>query len=278
MAHRAVSLLFITAATLAEPTDTATTAKYDALCEEIITHAQRASKFYNVGDVDAAKLSANEAGKAYRRAVNLAPSEPQAYLHAGTFFYNTHRFDKAVETYQLAAPLVVRITSQAPSGGSWSEYVDGRITAARIGRESKRRDAAYAEGQGNLTKALEAALGQAALAPEAPHFLFDAATISAVLPRPPPTEASDGAGGSDIGETADVTNDATAALATTDLFERSQVCGVDPPPNCARHLTHSPIHRWPPPTPPPPSCAATCRTHGPRARTTRRDARPSRGC
>ena len=154
---------------------------YDELCEQIVIHAQRAAQFHNGGLTEEAKAAIQDAVNAYQVAAAAAPDEPQAHLHAGTFFYNTRQFDKALEAWTLAQPLVADISSPAPSGGSWSAFLNGRLTAARIGKSAIAREAHYAAGQGNLSAALDAAIEQTRIAPRAPQFLFEAATIAAAL-------------------------------------------------------------------------------------------------
>ena len=154
---------------------------YDDIAERIVRHAKRSAGLYNEGDVEGSARAAKQAFNAFKRAAALEPQNPQAYLHLARFYHNTHRFEEAVHISELAVPLVADITSPAPSGASWSEYLRGSIAASKIGAASIRRDYEYSDGQGNLTAALNAAMDQIAVAPKAPHFLFDAATIASVL-------------------------------------------------------------------------------------------------
>ena len=156
-------------------------ASYDDAAELIVSHAQAAAAAHNRGDSAGSAAAAKLAVSAYDAAVKLSPKEPQAHLHVGQFFYNTHRFDEAIAAWELALPLVAGITSQAPTGGTWTSYISGRVTAARIGKHAVARDAAYGDGQGDMRAALEHSLAQVAIAPDAPHFRFDAATIRAVM-------------------------------------------------------------------------------------------------
>ena len=53
------------------------------------------------------------------------------------------------------------------------------MRAARLGQASIARDAAYADGQGNLTEALRLVRLQLELQPRHPRYLHDAATVQA---------------------------------------------------------------------------------------------------
>ena len=75
---------------------------YDSLCERIVSHAQAAARLHNSGEVVAAEAEAAASVEAYRSAVELAPSEPQAYLYAGQAMYNMQRFDEAIGAFTAA--------------------------------------------------------------------------------------------------------------------------------------------------------------------------------
>ena len=176
-----MQLLFLMAAALMLTALAAANDQYDAVCESIVHNAQLAARARNRGDMQQSEQASDAAVAAYRRAVAISPEEPQAHLHAGTFMYNTHRFDEAIAAWGQALPLTAEITSPAPSGGTWRSYLEGRLTAARLGRAAVVRDAEYASGQGNLTAAYAAAMDLVRTAPRAPHFLFEAGTIAAVM-------------------------------------------------------------------------------------------------
>ena len=75
---------------------------YDLLCENIVSHAKAAARLHNAGEAAAAELEAAAVVEAYRSAVELEPSEPQAYLHAGQAMYNMQRFDEAIAAFTSA--------------------------------------------------------------------------------------------------------------------------------------------------------------------------------
>ena len=84
---------------------------YDSLCERIVSHAQAAARLHNSGEVVAAEAEAAASVEAYRSAVELAPSEPQAYLYAGQAMYNMQRFDEAIGAFTAAGEGTPRHTS-----------------------------------------------------------------------------------------------------------------------------------------------------------------------
>ena len=193
---------------------------YDSLCERIVSHAQAAARLHNSGEAAAAETQAVASVEAYRSAVELAPSEPQAYLYAGQAMYNMQRFDEAIGAFTAAGEGTPRHTSttapqhlsttapqhhgtsapphlctsaprhhltgerlpadgSSPDGQPWREYIASRVRAARLGQASIARDAAYADGQGNLTEALRLVRLQLELQPRHPRYLHDAATVQA---------------------------------------------------------------------------------------------------
>ena len=146
---------------------------YDEACERIVAHAQSAARVHNSGDEAAAQREADAAAVAYHAAVALEPKEPQAYLHGGQAFYNMQRFDESIAAFEAALGVL-------PSGGQFQTHVALRLRAAQLGKASKARDAVYADGQGNLTAALQLIRQQLELQPKNPRYLFDAATLQAV--------------------------------------------------------------------------------------------------
>lgn len=157
--------------------------EYEVLCDRMVEQYQLAARYHNANRFDDEQRATASGLEAFSRAVALDPSGPQAYLHQGTFLQNTHRFDEAIEQWRAVRPLVAGISSRAPGGGSWKAFIDGRETVARIGRAAVARDAAYQEGQGNISAALGYALELVDIAPRAPHFLFEAGTIAWVDAR-----------------------------------------------------------------------------------------------
>ena len=87
---------------------------YDSLCERIVSHAQAAARLHNSGEVVAAEAEAAASVEAYRSAVELAPSEPQAYLYAGQAMYNMQRFDEAIGAFTAAGEGTPPHTSAPP--------------------------------------------------------------------------------------------------------------------------------------------------------------------
>ena len=173
------ALLLIIAAAVAAVEDA-----YDGLCEKMIEQYQLAAKSHNAGDLEGEKLATEAGLAAYRSAIALDPTGPQAHLHQGTFLQNSHRFDEAVEIWQTVRPLVANIASRPPGGsGTWKAFIDGRETVARIGRAAVARDKSYKEGQGNIEEALVHAHELVGIAPRAPHFSFEAGTIAWVGAR-----------------------------------------------------------------------------------------------
>ena len=190
----------LTLSTLLPPSSAASS--YDSLCETIVSHAQAAARLHNSGEAAAAVTEAVASVEAYRSAVELEPSEPQAYLYAGQAMYNMQRFDEAIGAFTAAgeghphhgtsAPRHLRTTAprhftgerlpadgNSPGGQPWREYIASRVRAARLGQASIARDAAYADGQGNLTEALRLVRLQLELQPRHPRYLHDAATVQA---------------------------------------------------------------------------------------------------
>ena len=157
--------------------------EYESLCDQMISHYQLAARHHNMNRFEDEKTAIKAGLAAFRRAVKIDPTGLQAYLHQGVFFQNSHRFDESIAIWQTVRPLLSNAPGLSPTGGSWDSFVDGRETVARIGRAAIARDAAYQSGQGNLTTALTHALELVRIAPLAPHFLFEAGTISWVAAK-----------------------------------------------------------------------------------------------
>ena len=84
------------------------------LCENIVSHAKAAARLHNAGKAAAAEVEAAAVVEAYRSAVELDPSEPQAYLHAGQAMYNMQRFDEAIAAFTSAGEGTPPHTSAPP--------------------------------------------------------------------------------------------------------------------------------------------------------------------
>ena len=96
------------------PSSSASAPSYDLLCENIVSHAKAAARLHNAGKAAAAEVEAAAVVEAYRSAVELEPSEPQAYLHAGQAMYNMQRFDEAIAAFTSAGEGTPPHTSAPP--------------------------------------------------------------------------------------------------------------------------------------------------------------------
>ena len=115
---------------------------YDSLCERIVSHAQAAARLHNSGEVVAAEAEAAASVEAYRSAVELAPSEPQAYLYAGQAMYNMQRFDEAIGAFTAAGEGTPPHTSAPPHLRTSQESAflrTGAALAASPGVSTSRR-------------------------------------------------------------------------------------------------------------------------------------------
>jgi len=96
------------------PSSSASALSYELLCENIVSHAKAAARAHNAGKAAAAEVEAAAVVEAYRSAVELEPSEPQAYLHAGQAMYNMQRFDEAIAAFTSAGEGTPPHTSTPP--------------------------------------------------------------------------------------------------------------------------------------------------------------------
>ena len=78
-------------------------ATYDAACDAIVEAAQQAARAQRAGNQQGADRWVAQALSRFESAKALAPSEPQAYMHAATFLMNIHRFDAALEVWDQVA-------------------------------------------------------------------------------------------------------------------------------------------------------------------------------
>ena len=106
---------------------------YDSLCERIVSHAQAAARLHNSGEVVAAEAEAAASVEAYRSAVELAPSEPQAYLYAGQAMYNMQRFDEAIGAFTAAGEGTPPHTSAPPHLGTSAPPHHGASAPPNLG-------------------------------------------------------------------------------------------------------------------------------------------------
>jgi len=65
-------------------------------------HAQRAAQLHNMNQVEAANKQVEDGITALTRMVAMEPEEAQGYITGGTFYLNIHRFEEALNMWQLA--------------------------------------------------------------------------------------------------------------------------------------------------------------------------------
>ena len=123
--------------------------RYDDACEEIISHAQRATSLHRTGDVASANGALEQSKKAYHTAKGLSPKEPQADINFGQVMLNTNHLQEAIKHFKLAKPLL------DVSNADGHAFLDDRMAYAEYGLVSMERDRVYEGGQGNITRALE---------------------------------------------------------------------------------------------------------------------------
>eukprot|EP00049_Salpingoeca_infusionum_P027347 m.31718 g.31718 ORF g.31718 m.31718 type:complete len:657 (+) comp9456_c0_seq1:283-2253(+) len=143
---------------------------YDDKCNEIIAQAQASARFHNADDVDKAEKAANAAQDAFDAAKKMQPDEPQAYANMAVFKYNTNSFDESLELWALAKARIESTNVQM------HQMINSKVKDCHFGKASMARDAAYAEGQGNITEAIEWGLQQLQLKPS-PTIKRDVATM-----------------------------------------------------------------------------------------------------
>lgn len=146
---------------------------YLAKCDEIITHGRAASAAHNVGDDAGASAALALAQAAFEAATALDGDEPQAWLNAANLALNTQRFELALDLWEGARERCAAYPDAL-------EHVEERVETTRLGLYSVSRDAAYAEGAGDVVAALRWAEKQLEAVPSNPRAEHDAATLYAM--------------------------------------------------------------------------------------------------
>ncbi|EGD83513.1 hypothetical protein PTSG_12129 [Salpingoeca rosetta] len=134
-------------------------ARYDAECDAIISHAKQAAYYHNQGQLDASEREHALAFEAFERAVTIDPHDPQAFANMAIYSYNSQRFDHCLEYWEQVLKRLSADDVQMHA------VVAAKMRDCRFGRLSVNRDKAYNAGQGNITEALEWAQKQLAMIP-----------------------------------------------------------------------------------------------------------------
>jgi tetratricopeptide (TPR) repeat protein len=153
-------------------------AEYVELCAAIADHAQAASRAFNKGKVNRAHRLFAMAEDAYKKAVAISPNHPHAFMNFGNALSNANRFDESLD---VLAAAIERLEAEANPDLEALRHVKDNVARALYGRASMKRDAAYHEGQGNITEAREFALQQLPVSPFPPRTLHDIATMELMM-------------------------------------------------------------------------------------------------
>ena len=145
---------------------------YSDLCDQIVEHAQQASRLHNAGQIKAAMDKVDAARQTFQAAVSIDPDEPQAYFNMANFLLNTQHLEESIPLWQAAADRV--------GPGDMQNFLLQKKVYATFGVHSMRRDAAYKNGEGNLSEALVHAQGQLGVY-RSPEVYFDMATMQTML-------------------------------------------------------------------------------------------------
>ena len=149
---------------------------YEEACDLIVTHAKKASRYFNDGRLEIANREKENARRAFRTATEIDESHPQAYLNMANFLLNTQELEESVHYWDMASNMV------GNKDRNLREYVESRRKRARFGLYSSRRDGAYQDIK-NLSQALFWSKKQLEVIPNHPEVHFDRGTMQIMLNR-----------------------------------------------------------------------------------------------
>ncbi|CAE8714837.1 unnamed protein product [Polarella glacialis] len=157
--------------------DAAGASEYDKRCNEIEEQAQAAGGLYTRGRQAEAFAAMDGARDSFRKAKELAPNEPQAFISLATALMNANQLNEALPLWRSAQKRV-----DDPATLAW---LQGRERWTRFGKVSMRRDKVYSQGQGNVTAALLLMAKQLEIYPQSPVLLHDRATAKVMVSELP---------------------------------------------------------------------------------------------
>ena len=146
---------------------------YDEACDLIVTHAKKASQYFNAGHVEMANREKERAREAFGTAIEIHRSPIQAYLNMANFLLNTQELEESVQYWDIAFKMV-------GNDQELRDYVKSRRKRARFGLYSSRRDRAYQDVK-NLTQALFWSTKQLEVIPNHPEVHFDRGTMQIMV-------------------------------------------------------------------------------------------------
>ncbi|CAK9079225.1 unnamed protein product [Durusdinium trenchii] len=150
--------------------------QYTALVDKIEGTLDRAVKLHRAGQTQEALRTLDEIRQVFRVAVQLEPSEPDAYVAFAQAMLTSNQLNESIEAWESA---LERINAEKePAMAQWAL---GRLRYARYGLVSMKRDALYAHGQGDLLESLKLVEEQLKIYPGFPSRYHDLATIQVML-------------------------------------------------------------------------------------------------
>lgn len=111
----------------------------------------------------------------FQSAVHLEPSLPDAYVAFAQAMLTSNHLEESIDAWEKA---IERMDNAQPAMLAWAQ---GRLRWARYGEVSMRRDALYAQGQGDLVESLKLVEEQLHIYPDFPSRHHDLATIRVML-------------------------------------------------------------------------------------------------
>ena len=111
----------------------------------------------------------------FQSAVHLEPSLPDAYVAFAQAMLTSNHLKESIDAWEKA---IERMDNTQPAMLAWAQ---GRLRWARYGEVSMRRDALYAQGQGDLVESLKLVEEQLHIYPDFPSRHHDLATIRVML-------------------------------------------------------------------------------------------------